>query len=123
MRGLWESEQPLSPSLLRSAMSLLAGLLAALAIVSVLTGLGDLFLGRLGSALVKVAGGLAFPFAIWLGVRMLFDMLTLQHQTRDRLEAVTDAKPPSQPVAVAPAPTSPAAGRARDDGPTYPADD
>jgi hypothetical protein len=91
MRGLWDHEQPLTPSLLKSAMALLGGLLAALAAANVLGGLVALLSGRPFAALTQVAGGLAVPLAIWLAVKLLADQLTLQHRLNDRLGAIDPA--------------------------------
>jgi hypothetical protein len=121
MRGLWDNEQPLSPSLLKSALALAGGFLAALAAVNVLIGAGAILAGSYGSALVQFTGGLVIPFAIWLALRMLADMLALQHRSLDRFREMTGDEPS------APAPTGvldPASARAdtpaSDDGPTYP---
>ena len=46
MRGQWDHEQPLSPSLLRSALALLGGFLAALAIIVMAQGALSLSAGR-----------------------------------------------------------------------------
>ncbi len=125
MRGLWDNEQPLSPGLLKSALALLAGFLAALAAVNVLMGVGAIFAGRYGSALVQFSGGLAIPFAIWLALRMLADMLILQHRSLDRFNQLAGVET-SVPVSEASA--GPAGDPviletpASDDGPTYPAE-
>jgi hypothetical protein len=128
MRGLWDNEQPLSPSLLKSALALAAGFLAALAVVNVLIGVGAIFAGRFGSALVQFTGGLAIPFAIWLALRMLADMLILQHRSLDRFNAMLglEAPTPTSAEPVAPGPEArPAVAEtaASDDGPAYPDED
>ena len=126
MRGLWDNEQPLSPGLLKSALALLAGFLAALAAVNVLMGVGAIFAGRYGSALVQFSGGLAIPFAIWLALRMLADMLILQHRSLDRFNQLAGVE---TSVTVSEANDAPARDPviletpASDDGPTYPAED
>ncbi|MEP7209418.1 MAG: hypothetical protein ABI740_01165 [Alphaproteobacteria bacterium] len=122
MRGLWDNEQPLSPSLLKSALALVAGFLAVLAAVNVLMGVGAIFAGHYGSALVQFTGGLAIPFAIWLALRMLADMLILQHRSLDRFNTMIGVEA-STPVAE-PAPVRTVAETAAsDDGPAYPEDD
>jgi hypothetical protein len=124
MRGLWDNEQPLSPSLLKSALSLAAGFLAALAVVNVLIGVGAIFAGRFGSALVQFTGGLAIPFAIWLALRMLADMLILQHRSLDRFNTMAGVETSVPAPAIAPeaAPVH-AETAASDDGPAYPDED
>lgn len=126
MRGLWDHEQPLSPSLLRSAIALLAGFLAALAAFNLINGLVQLFQGHFIAALISFTGGIAVPFAIWLGVRMLADMLMLMNRSHDKLEIMAEREAsPAAPVVhrMPVADTSPTAERARDDGPVYPSDD
>lgn len=136
MRGLWDHEQPLSPSLLRSAIALLAGFLAALAAFNLINGLVQLFQGHFIAALISFTGGIAVPFAIWLGVRMLADMLILMNRSHDKLEMIAEsgarpaaqavhraAAPDARPPDTSPKDTSPKTERARDDGPVYPVED
>jgi hypothetical protein len=128
MRGLWDNEQPLSPSLLKSALALAAGFLAVLAAVNLLMGVAAIFAGKYGSALVQFTGGLAIPFAIWLALRMLADMLILQHRSLDRFNAMTGLEA-STPASAEPVVSGPEArpavteAAASDDGPTYPEED
>lgn len=124
MRGLWDNEQPLSPRRLRWALALLAGFLVVLAGVNVLLGVGALVAGRIGSALVQFSGGLAIPFAIWLALRVLADMLILQHRSLDRANPVTGADIAASGSGPAPA-AKPAIAdtAASDDGPAYPEED
>jgi hypothetical protein len=126
MRGLWDREQPLSPSRLRAAITLLAAFLAALAAFNLINALVQVVQGHLIAALISLTGGLAAPFAIWLGVRMLADMLIVMNRTHDKLEimAAREARPVAPPVHCMPAAdTRPTAERARDDGPVYPEED
>ena len=118
MRGLWDHEQPLSPSLLRSALALVGGFLAALALGMVAAGVVSAVQGLYVAALVQATAGLALPFAVWLGLRMLADILTVRNRSHDRLDAMGERgaatlahKPPQQ---------APRAVRAGDDGPAYP---
>ena len=125
MRGLWDNEQPLSPSLLKSALAVVAGFLAVLGAVNVLMGVGAIFAGKYGSALVQFTGGLAIPFAIWLALRMLADMLILQHRSLDRFNQLAGVET-SAPAVAAPAEAIHAAmpeTAASDDGPVYPIED
>jgi len=124
MRGLWDNEQPLSPSLLKSALALVAGLLGVLAAVNVLIGVGAIFAGQYGSALVQFTGGLAIPFAIWLALRMLADMLVLQHRSLDRFNEMSgmETAVPAPVAAPEPARAAPETA-ASDDGPVYPDED
>jgi hypothetical protein len=124
MRGLWDHEQPLSPSLLRSALALAGGFLAALAAGVVLQGAVSLVQGRYLAALAQVAGGVAFPFAVWLGLKMLADILTVLNRSYDRLDALEErfaGFAPYQGPKLPPA--GPRAIRASDDGPNYPAEE
>jgi hypothetical protein len=121
MRGLWDHEQPLSPSLLRSALALVGGFLAAAALGIIFGGGVSLYQGRYITALVQIAGGIGFPFAVWLGLKMMADILTVLNRSYDRLDAMEErfsgvvhgagrTLPPAGPRAL----------RARDDGPVYP---
>lgn len=111
MRGLWDHEQPLSPSLLRSAMALLGGFLAILALVSIAGGVLLAVRGEWIAAAAQVIGGLAIPFAVWLAVRVLADILTLQHRNHDRLSEMAEGR--DRPARAVSAP-------AGDDGVAYP---
>jgi hypothetical protein len=147
MRGLWDQEQTLTPALLKSAMLLLGVLLGVLAAANVVVALRLLIGGAWISAIAQLASGLAVPFAIWLGVRILLDVLTLQHRSLDRFEAISEgltlldpqgpaaaqaAAPPTRPADSRPADSRPADPRpsaprpadapAADDGVAYPQD-
>jgi hypothetical protein len=128
MRGLWDNEQTLSPSLVRSATALLGGFMAALAAVNAVLGVGALLQGDYGAALIQATGGLGLPFAIWLAARLLADMLAIHHRSLDRLTAISEAagaEPPAVRAAAAKtAHEKPIVeGRAADDGPAYPGGD
>jgi hypothetical protein len=120
MRGLWDHEQPLSPSLLRSALALIGGVLAALALAMVAAGVVSAMQGIYIAAIVQATAGLALPFAVWLGLKMLADILTVLNRSYDRLDAMEERfggvalparrLPPQEPRAI----------RAGDDGPAYP---
>ncbi len=121
MRGLWDHEQPLSPSLLRSALALVGGFLAALALAMIAGAIVSLVQGLYVSAMVQAATAVAVPFAIWLGLKMLADILTVLNRSFDRLDAMEErfggiAQPPSRRLP----PQEPRAIRAGDDGPAYP---
>jgi hypothetical protein len=119
MRGQWDHEQPLSPSLVRSALALLAGFLAALSLVVLVQGVINLTAGNWLPAIIQFTAGVAFPFAIWLGLRMVADILVVAHRSHDQLEQMAEKASASAP-APRPQPQTPAAKRAGDDGPAYP---
>ncbi len=104
----------LTPRRLRLALLAVGVLLALLAAVNLLIGAGAILAGQFGAALVQVTGGLAIPFAIWLGLRMLADMLILQHGGSS-----WRAEPPPQAEKPADKPET----AASDDGPAYPQDE
>lgn len=120
MRGLWDHEQPLSPSLLRSALALVGGFLSALALAMIAVGVLNAVEGLYLAAIVQVTAGLALPFAAWLALKMLADILTVLNRSYDRLDALEERfggfvqtprkLPPQEPRAI----------RAGDDGPAYP---
>jgi hypothetical protein len=119
MRGQWDHEQPLSPSLVRSALSLLGGFLAALSLVILAQGIVNLAANNWFAAIIQFTAGIAFPFAVWLGLRMLADLLMVAHRTHDKLEVLAE-KPGAAQTAPRTPPQSPGARRAGDDGPVYP---
>ena len=120
MRGLWDHEQPLSPSLLRSALALVGGFLAALALGMVAAGVVSAVQGLYIVAIVQATTGLALPFAAWLGLKMLADILTVLNRSYDRLDAMEERFGGIvQPARRLP-PQEPRAIRAGDDGPAYP---
>jgi hypothetical protein len=123
MRGLWDHEQPLSPSLLRSALALVGGFLATVALGVVLQGVASLVQGQYLAALMQVAGGVALPFAIWLALKMLADILTVLNRSYDRLDAMEERFGGfAQAAGRKLPPTGPRAIRASDDGPAYPSE-
>ena len=91
MRGLWDQERPVSPALVRTALTFMGLLLGVWAALNVLGALGELLSLRLGAALNQFAGGIAVPLAIWIGLRLLADLVILQNQAVDRLAAMNDA--------------------------------
>jgi len=120
MRGLWDHEQPLSPSLLRSALALVGGSLAALALGVLAAAVASAVQGLYIVAIVQATAGLALPFAVWLGLKMLADILTVLNRSYDRLDAMEErfggvAQPHARRL-----PQEPRAIRAGDDGPAYP---
>jgi hypothetical protein len=126
LRGLWDHEQPLAPSLLRSALQLVGGFLAALAIAIIGLGVFAIVQGQYLTAFFLVTAGVSLPFAIWLGLKMLADILTVLNRSYDRLDALEERfsgignaprLPPQAPRALR------AGDRASDDGPNYPEGD
>lgn len=122
MRGLWDHEQPLSPSLLRSALALVGGLLAAFALALVVSGVMSAIDGLYLWGAVVATTGLALPFAVWLGLKMLADILTVLNRSYDRLDAMEERFGGAALPARRPPPQEPRAIRAGDDGPAYPED-
>lgn len=125
MRGLWENEKLLSPALLRSALGTVGVFLALSSAVMLVIAVASVAAGYYAAAAMQLAAGIALPFGIWLGLRMLADMLIVLHRSQERLEAIVQAAGGSVPVAADPvfAANGAASGRAGDDGPAYPAED
>lgn len=104
VKDIWDQERPVSPALVRTALTFLGLLLGALAVLNVLGGLGDLLTLRVGSALVKFTSGIAIPLAIWIGLRLLADLVILQNQAVERLSRLAGEPPqPSATEAASPA--------------------
>jgi hypothetical protein len=128
MRGLWDHEQPLAPSLLRSALALVGGFLGAMALGIIALGVENLVHGLYIAAFVQVTAGIAIPFAIWLGLKMLADILTVLNRSYDRLDALEERFSGVASAAPRLPPQNPrvlraGAVRAGDDGPSYPEGD
>lgn len=130
MQGLWDTEQSLSPALLRSALSLVGVFLGLTAAVMLIISVASVANGNYAAAAMQLAAGIALPFGIWLGLRMLADMLIVLHRARDRLEAIEEKLGGRPASASAPdltaAPVFQTNGpvtRAGDDGPVYPAEE
>jgi hypothetical protein len=124
MRGLWDNEQPVSPSLLRSALALAGGFLALTSVVMLFLAVGSVVAEHYVVAGLQLAFGIALPFAIWLGLRMMADILVVLNRSHDRLSGIEDAL--TGRAAPAPRPVhadTPAAARASDDGPAYPSEE
>ena len=130
MRGLWDNEQPLSPALLRSALAMVGAFLGLTSIVMLIISVASVANGNYAAAAMQLAAGVALPFGIWLGLRMLADMLIVMNRARDRLEGIEEALS-GRPV-VTPAPVFQTNGakaghekavRAGDEGPAYPAEE
>ena len=125
MRGLWENEKTLSPALLRSAMGMVGAFLALCAAVMLVIAVASVAAGYYAAAAMQLAAGIALPLGIWLGLRILADMLVVLHRSQERLESIVQLA--GGPAQVGPEPVftsnGASAGRAGDDGPAYPAED
>src|SRR5262245_12776521 len=119
MRGLWDHEQPLSPSLLRSALALVGGFLAAWALAMLAAGVVSAVHGLSVVAMLQATAGLALPVAAWLGLKMLADILTVLNRSYDRLDAMEE-RFGGVAIPARRLPQEPRAIRAGDDGPAYP---
>lgn len=127
MRGLWDNEQLLSPALLRSALAMVGVFLALTAGVMLLIAVASVAAGNYAAAAMQLAAGIALPFGIWLGLRMLADILIVLNRSHDRLQSIVElagGAPQPAPAAGEPVFTSnSAASAAGDDGPRYPTED
>lgn len=130
MRGLWDNEKPLSPALLRSALALVGGFLGLASVVMLVISVASVADEKYAAGAMQLAAGIALPFGIWLGLRMLADMLITMHRTHDRMAAIEEAlggRPVSAPGPVfqtnKPVTSRADPGRAGDDGPAYPAEE
>lgn len=125
MRGLWENEKTLPPALLRSALGVVGVFLALSSAVMLVIAVASVAAGYYAAAAMQLAAGIALPFGMWLGLRMLADMLVVLHRSQERLERIVQlaggqAAPEPEPVFTA---NGARTGRAGDDGPAYPADE
>ncbi len=126
MRGLWDNEKSLSPALLRSALAMVGVFLALSAAVMLIIAVASVAAGNYAAAAMQVSAGIALPFGIWLGLRILADLLIVLNRSHDRLQSIVELAggPPPQPATPEPVFTSHAARTAAgDDGPRYPSED
>jgi hypothetical protein len=125
MRGLWDQEKALSPALLRSALALVGAFLALSSAVMLVIAVASVAAGYYAAAAMQLAAGIALPFGIWLGLRMLADMLVVLNRSHDRLEQIVQLAGGPPPAVADPVftQTGAASGRAGDDGPAYPMED
>ena len=124
MRGLWDHEKSLSPALLRSALAMVGVFLALTSAVMLIIAVASVTAGNYAAAAMQVAAGIALPFGIWLGLRMMADMLVVMHRSHDRLAAI-ELLAGGGPPASEPEPVFQGHGAAAvraDDGPIYPAE-
>lgn len=90
MRDLLNQDRAMSPALVRAGTTLFTVLLLALGVFIVLGSLGNLFSGRVISALVQLTGGAAALVFSFLVVRLLGEMLMALHRLNDRLTVLGD---------------------------------
>lgn len=125
MRGLWESEKSLSPALLRSALGTVGVFLALSSAVMLVIAVASVAAGFYVAAAMQLAAGMAIPLGLWLGLRILADMLIVLHRSQERLDMIVQLAGGTAPASADPVFTAngATAGRAGDDGPAYPAED
>jgi hypothetical protein len=90
MRGWWDHQQPLSPATIQSAVGVFTWMVVALVALNVLGALGTLFEGKPFAALVRLLSGTGIPFAIWLVVRCITDLLILQNRTVEQMTRLAE---------------------------------
>ena len=126
MRGVWDKEQLLSPAVLRSALTLVGVFLALTAAVMLIIAVASVAAGNYAAAAMQLAAGIALPFGIWLGLRILADVLVVLNRSHDRLQSIVELAggQPQEPAAPEPVfASNGAVSPASDDGPRYPADE
>ena len=88
MRGLWDNEKPLSPALLRSSLAMVGAFLALCSAAILVIAVMNVAQGRYAAAVMQVAAGIALPFGIWIGLRMLAEMVAIMNRVHDRLASI-----------------------------------
>lgn len=121
MRGLWDNERPLSPALLRSALALVGAFLALTSAAMLVIAVANVAAGNYAAAVMQVAAGIAVPFGIWLGLRILVDILAVLHRSHDRLASIELLAGGAPTQAAEPDPVFAGRGQVSDDRPGYPA--
>ena len=90
MRELLNQDRALSPALVRSAMTILSLLFAALALLVIGQGFGTMMGGAPFAGLTQIIGGLAILFSLYLVMRLLAEILMALHRLNDRLAVLGD---------------------------------
>lgn len=104
----WAREKLLSAGLVRASCGLLGALCAAWALAGIVLSAKAATEARYEPAIIQFLSGLAAPFAIWLAVRLIADLVILQHRQTAGAGRTHD-RAPSHP--------------ASDDGPNYEVDE
>ena len=100
--------------------------LALSAVVMLIIAVASVAAGNYAAAAMQVAAGIALPFGIWLGLRILADLLIVLNRSHDRLQSIVELAGGTPPQPAAPEPVFTSNGTrtaAGDDGPRYPAED
>ncbi|HPE48899.1 MAG TPA: hypothetical protein PLR76_10900 [Hyphomonas sp.] len=90
MRDIFDQDKSLSLGVVRQAGMVFSLLLAAMAVLALLRGLGRVFTGHVLGGLVETLGafvGLGFLFLV---VRLLTELLAAHHRLNDRLTVLGD---------------------------------
>jgi hypothetical protein len=90
MRDIFDQDKSLSLGVIRQAAGIFNLLLAGLAVLVVLRGLGRLFTGHFISAFVEILGAFACLGFLFLVVRLLTELLAALHRLNDRLTVLGD---------------------------------
>jgi len=89
MRDLLSQDRALSPSLVRTGITLVGAVFLALAAMIFLIGLGNVFGGHAYAGLMQIIGGLGLLFALYLLLRLLAEILMAMHRMNDKMAVLS----------------------------------
>lgn len=90
MRDVFDQDKSLSLGAMRQAAGVFNLLLAAVAFLAVLKGLGRLFTGHIFGAFIEILGAFVVLGFLFLVVRLLTELVAAQHRLNDRLTVLGD---------------------------------
>lgn len=90
MRDLLSQDRALSPSLVRTGITVVGFLFLALAGMITLLGLSSLFGGHAYAGVMQIIGGLGLLLALYLLLRLLAEMLMALHRLNDKMAILSD---------------------------------
>lgn len=90
MRDVFDQDKSLSLGSMRQAAGAFSLLLAAMAFLAILRGLGRLFTGHILGAFVETLGAFVVLGFLFLVVRLLTELVAAHHRLNDRLTVLGD---------------------------------
>lgn len=90
MRGLRDNETLLSPALLQSVVAVVGIFPALSAAVMLVIAVASLAVGHHAAAAMQVSAAIALTFGLWLGLRILADLLIVLNRSHDRLQSILE---------------------------------
>ena len=90
MLDFFNQDRPMPLSAAKMAVNILGILLLIGAVAVTLSGLGTFFSGKLLAGVLKITGGLAPLFFIYVVARIMVELLAAMHRMNDRMTVIGD---------------------------------